>query len=90
MTLPHRPHRTTAPEQLQTALALLPHGPEFRFLDRLLSLVPARLNKALERIGPQVLPQSRLGQGSSRSAHTAAQAGALDAPTPRPGAGRLG
>ena len=27
---------------LQTALDLLPHGPEFRFLDRLLSLVPGK------------------------------------------------
>lgn len=29
-------------EQLQHALSLLPHGPEFRFLDRLTMLVPGR------------------------------------------------
>ena len=30
------------PEELQAALGALPHGPEFRFLDRLLSLVPGK------------------------------------------------
>ena len=30
------------PNPLQSALKLLPHGPEFRFLDRLLSLVPGK------------------------------------------------
>ena len=30
------------PRSLQEALKLLPHGPEFRFLDRLLSLVPGK------------------------------------------------
>ena len=29
-------------EQLQNALNLLPHGPEFRFVDRLLSLTPGK------------------------------------------------
>ena len=29
-------------DQLQTALNLLPHGPEFRFLDRLLELEPGK------------------------------------------------
>ena len=29
-------------EELQAALGALPHGPEFRFLDRLLSLVPGK------------------------------------------------
>ena len=29
-------------EELQAALGSLPHGPEFRFLDRLLSLVPGK------------------------------------------------
>ena len=29
-------------DPLQAALAALPHGPEFRFVDRLLSLVPGR------------------------------------------------
>ena len=28
--------------ELQRALSLLPHGPEFRFLDRLLSLIPGK------------------------------------------------
>lgn len=32
----------TMPVPLQDALKLLPHGPEFRFLDRLLSLVPGK------------------------------------------------
>ena len=32
--------------ELQGALALLPHGPEFRFLDRLLSLVPGKQGTA--------------------------------------------
>jgi 3-hydroxyacyl-[acyl-carrier-protein] dehydratase len=31
---------TAMPDSLQEALKLLPHGPEFRFVDRLLSLVP--------------------------------------------------
>ncbi len=30
------------PDALQEALKLLPHGPEFRFLDRLLDLVPGK------------------------------------------------
>ena len=30
------------PQDLQTALRLLPHGPEFRFLDRLLELEPGK------------------------------------------------
>jgi 3-hydroxyacyl-[acyl-carrier-protein] dehydratase len=33
---------TAKPDSLQQALELLPHGPEFRFVDRLLSLVPGR------------------------------------------------
>ena len=33
---------TAKPRSLPEALKLLPHGPEFRFLDRLLSLVPGR------------------------------------------------
>jgi 3-hydroxyacyl-[acyl-carrier-protein] dehydratase len=32
----------STPDKLQDALKLLPHGPEFRFLDRLLSLVPGK------------------------------------------------
>jgi 3-hydroxyacyl-[acyl-carrier-protein] dehydratase len=31
---------TAMPDTLQKALRLLPHGPEFRFVDRLLSLTP--------------------------------------------------
>jgi 3-hydroxyacyl-[acyl-carrier-protein] dehydratase len=30
------------PQDLTTALSLLPHGPEFRFVDRLLSLIPGK------------------------------------------------
>ena len=33
---------TAMPRSLQEALRLLPHGPEFRFLDRLLSLDPGK------------------------------------------------
>jgi 3-hydroxyacyl-[acyl-carrier-protein] dehydratase len=33
---------TAMPDRLQDALKLLPHGPEFRFVDRLLSLVPGK------------------------------------------------
>src|SRR6266403_4414163 len=33
---------TGMPDSLQDALKLLPHGPEFRFLDRLLSLDPGK------------------------------------------------
>jgi 3-hydroxyacyl-[acyl-carrier-protein] dehydratase len=33
---------TAMPRPLQEALKLLPHGPEFRFVDRLLSLVPGK------------------------------------------------
>jgi 3-hydroxyacyl-[acyl-carrier-protein] dehydratase len=33
---------TTMPDSWQQALDLLPHGPEFRFVDRLLSLVPGK------------------------------------------------
>ncbi len=33
---------TTMPDALEEALKLLPHGPEFRFLDRLVSLVPGK------------------------------------------------
>ena len=32
--------------ELQRALSLLPHGPEFRFVDRLISLVPGRQGSA--------------------------------------------
>jgi 3-hydroxyacyl-[acyl-carrier-protein] dehydratase len=31
-----------APDMLETALRNLPHGPEFRFIDRLLSLTPGK------------------------------------------------
>jgi 3-hydroxyacyl-[acyl-carrier-protein] dehydratase len=34
--------KSTPPDPLQEVLKLLPHGPEFRFVDRLLSLVPGR------------------------------------------------
>jgi 3-hydroxyacyl-[acyl-carrier-protein] dehydratase len=30
------------PQDLSTALSLLPHGPEFRFVDKLLSLLPGK------------------------------------------------
>jgi len=30
------------PQDLQTSLSLLPHGPEFRFVDKLLSLTPGK------------------------------------------------
>ena len=33
---------TAMPDSLQQTLDLLPHGPEFRFVDRLLSLVPGK------------------------------------------------
>ena len=33
---------TAMPDPLQQALDFLPHGPEFRFVDRLLSLVPGQ------------------------------------------------
>ena len=33
---------TAVPDSLQQALERLPHGPDFRFVDRLLSLVPGR------------------------------------------------
>jgi 3-hydroxyacyl-[acyl-carrier-protein] dehydratase len=33
---------TPNPDRLQEALRSLPHGPEFRFVDRLLSLVPGK------------------------------------------------
>src|SRR5512137_2918406 len=33
---------TRTPDPLQEALKSLPHGPEFRFVDRLLSLVPGK------------------------------------------------
>jgi len=33
---------TAMPDALQDALKLLPHGPEFRFVDRLVSLVPGK------------------------------------------------
>ena len=33
---------SATPDLLQEALKLLPHGPEFRFVDRLLSLAPGR------------------------------------------------
>ena len=33
---------TAMPDPLQKALELLPHGPEFRFVNRLLSLTPGR------------------------------------------------
>ena len=37
---------TTRNEVLNRALALLPHGPEFRFIDRLVSLTPGRTGVA--------------------------------------------
>jgi 3-hydroxyacyl-[acyl-carrier-protein] dehydratase len=33
---------TAMPDALQDALKLLPHGPEFRFVDRLVSMVPGK------------------------------------------------
>jgi 3-hydroxyacyl-[acyl-carrier-protein] dehydratase len=33
---------TVMPDPLENALKLLPHGPEFRFIDRLLSLTPGK------------------------------------------------
>ena len=33
---------TAMPDPLQEAMRLLPHGPEFRFVDRLLSLDPGK------------------------------------------------
>ena len=33
---------TATPDLLQLALTSLPHGPEFRFVDRLLSLTPGK------------------------------------------------
>jgi 3-hydroxyacyl-[acyl-carrier-protein] dehydratase len=39
-------------DKLNQALQLLPHGPEFRFLDRLLSLEPGRCGTAELRVAP--------------------------------------
>lgn len=33
-------------EELRTALALLPHGPEFRFIDRVTALIPGKEGEA--------------------------------------------
>ena len=40
-------------DKLNQALQLLPHGPEFRFLDRLLSLEPGRCGTAELRVAPE-------------------------------------
>lgn len=39
-------------DRLRRALELLPHGPEFRFLDRLLNLEPGRTGVAELRVNP--------------------------------------
>lgn len=36
----NHPENTAADEQLEAALTLLPHGPEFRFIDQLLEMDP--------------------------------------------------
>ena len=41
---------TVTSKRLQEALKLLPHGPEFRFVDRLLSLVPGKKAVAEYRV----------------------------------------
>ncbi len=42
----------TDPQTLQAALQSLPHGPEFRFLDRLLELEPGRRGVGEYRVPP--------------------------------------
>jgi 3-hydroxyacyl-[acyl-carrier-protein] dehydratase len=39
-------HAALEKAELERALALLPHGPEFRFVDRLISLVPGKQGSA--------------------------------------------
>jgi 3-hydroxyacyl-[acyl-carrier-protein] dehydratase len=41
-------------DDLRRALQLLPHGPEFRFIDRLLNLEPGRSGAAEVRVDPQL------------------------------------
>ena len=83
------------PDQLQDALNALPHGPEFRFLDRLLSLVPGKEGVGEYRVrgdepflqghfpGDPLLPGVLLVEAAAQLAGVVAQNDPVIPPVPR-------
>lgn len=81
-------------DALADALAALPHGPEFRFLDRLLTLDPGRTGKAEYRVrgdepflrghfpGQPLFPGVLLVEAAAQLAGTIAQSDPDHAPLP--------
>ena len=79
---------------LQTSLQLLPHGPEFRFLDRLTALDPGKSGSAEYRVrgdepflrghfpGQPLFPGVLLIEGAAQLAGTVAQSDPLHPPLP--------
>lgn len=94
MTPPRPHHRTNVAAELQTALALLPHGPEFRFLDRLLSLIPGQEGVGEYRVrgeepflrghfpGEPLLPGVLLVEAAAQLAGVVAQSDPVIPPCP--------
>jgi 3-hydroxyacyl-[acyl-carrier-protein] dehydratase len=82
------------PNQLANALAALPHGPEFRFLDRLLSLEPGKAGVGEYRLrgdepflkghfpGQPLFPGVLLVEAAAQLAGTIAQCDPLIPPMP--------
>jgi 3-hydroxyacyl-[acyl-carrier-protein] dehydratase len=82
------------PNQLANALASLPHGPEFRFLDRLLSLEPGKAGVGEYRLrgdepflkghfpGQPLFPGVLLVEAAAQLAGTIAQCDPLIPPMP--------
>jgi 3-hydroxyacyl-[acyl-carrier-protein] dehydratase len=81
-------------DSLATALAALPHGPEFRFLDRLLALDPGKSGTAEYRVrgdepflrghfpGQPLFPGVLLVEAAAQLAGTVAQSDPDHAPMP--------
>ncbi|MSU58317.1 MAG: beta-hydroxyacyl-ACP dehydratase [Pedosphaera sp.] len=81
-------------DELQAALRLLPHGPEFRFVDKLLSLTPGKEGTAEYRVrgdepflrghfpGEPLLPGVLLVEAAAQLAGVVAQSDPTIAPLP--------
>ncbi len=81
-------------DQLQAALNLLPHGPEFRFLDRLLALDPGKTGVGEYRVrgdepflrghfpGAPLMPGVLLVEAAAQLAGVVAQSAPVIAPLP--------
>jgi 3-hydroxyacyl-[acyl-carrier-protein] dehydratase len=64
---------SATPEILQLAMKSLPHGPEFRFVDRMVSLTPGKTGVGEYRVREPILPGVLLVEAGAQVAGMVAQ-----------------